>query len=217
MTDKRRFNEKGERVDLEGNSTTEQASDPDKGNSAAQSVASTREAELEAQLKSEIQRREAAEAKLVGVQAKFDELKSQLERETAEMRSRLMKTLEERAKQSQYAFLETLLPVLDNLNLAISASETDPSLEHLRNGVIGTARSFEQALLNVGVEPIPSVGMDFNPELHEAVDVVEVEEEADGKITAEYRRGYKFGEQLLRPAKVQVGKARVKSAAEPQA
>jgi molecular chaperone GrpE len=141
------------------------------------------------------------------VQKKFDDIKSQMERETAEMRQRLMKTLEDRAKQGQFNFLTTLLPVLDNLNLAINASETDASFEHLLEGVKGTARSFEQALTSVGVEPIASVGTEFNPELHEAVDMIPVKSEQDEKITAEYSRGYKFGERLLRPARVQVGKA----------
>jgi len=175
---------------------------------------SPREIELENKLAVETERRLAAETKLVGVQAKFDEAKSNLERETAEMRSRLMKTLEDRSKQGQISFLTTLLPVLDNLNLAIASSEQDPSLEHLREGVKGTARSFEQALVSVGTEAVPSVGTDFNPELHEAIDMTEVDAEQDGKVTAEYSKGYRFGDRLLRPAKVQVGKARAQSAAE---
>ncbi|HEX6280586.1 MAG TPA: nucleotide exchange factor GrpE, partial [Pyrinomonadaceae bacterium] len=133
-------------------------------------------------------------------------------KETADMRARLMMTLEDRSKQAQFNFLTTLLPVLDNLNLAISASETDPSLDHLRTGVIGTARSFEQALMSVGVEAVPSVGTTFDPEVHEAIDMVEVDADKDGKVTAEYSRGYRFGNQLLRPAKVQVGRGKAQSA-----
>jgi len=192
VDDKRRFDGEGERI-----------KDDPKG-------AKTKSSEiikLENELKDERVRRESAEAKLVGVQKKFDDIKSQMERETAEMRQRLMKTLEDRAKQGQFNFLTTLLPVLDNLNLAINASETDASFEHLLEGVKGTARSFEQALTSVGVEPIASVGADFNPELHEAVDMIPVESDQDDRITAEYSRGYKFGERLLRPARVQVGKA----------
>lgn len=193
INDKRRFTEEGARV----------------GDDAAPKgpVKSAAEIALETTLKAETERREAAEAKLVGVQAKFEEAKAGLEKETAEMRSRLMKTLEDRAKQGQFNFLTTLLPVLDNLNLAVAASETDPSLEHLRDGVIGTARSFERALIDVGVEPIASVGADFDPELHEAVDMASTDAENDGKIVAEYSRGYRFGDKLLRPARVQVGKA----------
>ncbi len=200
VNDKRRFNANGEKV----------ADDP----APAEPVRSPKEMALEASLKAEIERREAAEAKLVGVQAKFEEAKANLERETAEMRSRLMKTLEDRSKQGQFNFLTTLLPVLDNLNLAVAASETDPSVEHLRNGVIGTARSFEQALISVGVEPIAAVGASFDPELHEAVDMAPADSENDGKIIAEYSRGYRFGDKLLRPARVQVGKAIAHSVSE---
>jgi molecular chaperone GrpE len=175
---------------------------------------SARETELETKLKAETERREAAEAKLVGVQAKFEEAKRNLEKETADMRSRLMKTLEDRSKQGQFNFLTTLLPVLDNLNLAIASSEQDSSLDHLREGVKGTARSFEQALMSVGVEAVPSIGARFDPELHEAIDMAEVDADEDGTITAEYSRGYKFGDRLLRPARVQVGKARAQSAGE---
>ena len=179
-----------------------------------QKVKSMRETELENNLKVETARREAAEAKLVGVQAKFEELKTQMERETQEMRARMQKTLEDRAKQGQFSFLTTLLPVLDNLNLAIAASEKDSSFEHLLSGVKGTARSFEQALMSVGVETVPSIGAEFNPELHEAIDMKEVSAEQDGSITAEYSRGYRFGERLLRPARVQVGKALAQQAGE---
>jgi len=203
VNDKRRFNDKGERLVTE-----------DEEEKPKEPVKSPREVELETKLAAEMDRRLAAEAKLVGVQAKFEEAKSGLERETAEMRARLMKTLEDRGKQAQFNFLTTLLPVLDNLNLAVAASETDPSIEHLRDGVIGTARSFERALLDVGVEPISSVGSDFNPELHEAVDMMPTDPENDGKITAEYSRGYRFGDKLLRPARVQVGRARAEAAGE---
>lgn len=201
VNDKRRFNADGERVNV----AEEKSKIP---------VKSAREVELENRFKEETARREAAEAKLVGVQAKFEEIKSQMEIETQEMRSRMQKSLEDRAKQGQFNFLTTLLPVLDNLNLAIAAGEQNTSSEHLFDGVKGTARSFEQALLSVGVEPVQSVGTEFDPQLHEAVDMIPVEPENDGRITAEYSRGYKFGERLLRPARVQVGKAMAQTVGE---
>lgn len=200
FTDKRRFNGEGERIKDDAPKTEK--------NKSAEVL------KLENELKDERARREAAEAKLVGVQAKFDEVKKQMERETQEMRQRLMKTLEDRAKQGQFNFLTTLLPVLDNLNLAIEHAEKDSSFENLIGGVKGTARSFEQALTNVGVEAVPAIGAEFNPELHEAVDTVEADAGNDGKITAEYSRGYKFGDKLLRPARVQVGKALAQTAGE---
>lgn len=194
VSDKRRFSAEGELNDKSSAAT------------AKAEVKSQEVTRLENALKEERTRREAAEAKLVGVQSKFEEVKTQMERETQEMRTRMQKTLEDRAKQGQFNFLTTLLPVLDNLNLAISHAEKDSSLEHLLGGVKGTARAFEQSLMNVGVEPVPAVGTDFNPELHEAIDMVETDQSNDGKITGEYSRGYKFGDRLLRPAKVQVGR-----------
>ena len=202
VNDKRRFNADGERV----------ADDPEP--TKTEPVKSQKERELEEKLKAETERREAAESKLVGVQAKFEEAKAGLEKETAEMRERLKKSLEGKAKQEHFNFLEALLPVLDNLNRAVAASETDPDIEHLRTGVIGTARSFEQALLSVGVESVSSVGAVFDPELHEAVDMAPVDAEDDGKITAEYSKGYKLSDRLLRPARVQVGKAMAQTAGE---
>ena len=201
--DKRRFNSDGELIAEDEPATV--LTEPQR---------SPAEAALEANLKIETERREAAEAKLVGVQAKFDEARAAMERETAEMRERLKKTLDAQAKQGQFNFLTTLLPVLDNLIRAIEASEKDPSLDHLRQGVIGTARSFEKALESVGVQPVDSVGATFDPELHEAVDMVPADAEQDGKIIAEYSRGYRFGDKLLRPARVQVGRAMADSAGE---
>lgn len=202
VRDKRRFNADGEQV-LE---------DPPQETKAPEKPRA--EVELEQKLATEKERREAAEAKLVGVQAKFEEAKVSLERETADMRERLRRTLDDKAKQEQFNFLTTLLPVLDNLNLAIKASETDPSVEHLRTGVVGTARSFEQALTSVGVKSVAAVGETFDPELHEAVDMKQVDPKDDGKITAEYSKGYKFEDRLLRPARVQVGRGVAGGAAE---
>ncbi len=80
--------------------------------------------------------------------------------------------------------------------------------------MIGTARSFERALIDVGVEPIASVGENFDPELHEAVDMAPTTAENEGKIIAEYACGYKFGDKLLRPARVQVGKTMLRASGE---
>ena len=61
--------------------------------------------------------------------------------------------------------------------------------------------------MSAGVEPIQSVGEDFDPELHEAVDTEETDGEMDGKVIEEYSRGFRMGERLLRPARVKVGRA----------
>jgi molecular chaperone GrpE len=67
--------------------------------------------------------------------------------------------------------------------------------------------SFQAALASAGVEAIASVGEEFNPEWHEAVDMVETSGEMDGRVIEEYSRGFRMGDRLLRPARVRVGRA----------
>jgi len=153
-------------------------------------------------------RTKAAEHKVQDIQSRFEQLKSQLQRETDETRQRLNKAADERARREKMAFISSLLPVADNLNRAIAAAESGGSLDVLLNGVKGTAAGFENALISAGVEAVPSVGAHFDPELHEAVDTIEVEPERDGIVTSEYSRGYKIGDRLIKPARVQVGRSK---------
>jgi len=197
VSDKRKFTEDGERRDGGDGSATQLAHDP----------ASPIILKLEEELRLERERREAAEGKLVGVQARFDEMRVELEKESAEFRQRIQKNNDQRMTQEKADFLSSMLPILDNLNLAVQAAENDPNSESLLAGIKGTARLFEQALMSVGVEPIVAFGEDFDPEFHEAVEMVECEAEDDGKIVGEFSRGYKLGDKLLRASRVQVGKA----------
>ncbi len=158
-------------------------------------------------------RTRAAEQKAVDVQARFEQIRAQLQRETDETRQRLNRAADERALRAKVAFVNSLLPVLDNLYLAVKAAEQGGELDALLSGLHGTISGFEQALAGVGAEPFNAVGAEFNPELHEAVDTIEVEPERDNTITAEYGRGYTMGGQLLRPARVQVGRANSKALA----
>lgn len=153
------------------------------------------------------ERARAAETKLIEVQQRFDQLREQLQREADETRQRLARAADERVQNEKATFLRALLPVLDNLQLAIDAAERGTPVEGLLDGLRGTRSGFETALAAVGVESVPGVGELFDPELHEAVDVAETDAEQDGRVTAVYGRGYRIGDRLLRPARVQVGRA----------
>ena len=161
-------------------------------------------------------RTQEAERKVAEVQARFEQLRTQLQRETDETRTRLNRAADERARREKADFVAALLPVGDNLGRAIEAAEQGGSLDALLDGVRGTLSNFESALAALGAEPIAAVGAEFDPELHEAVDTIEVEPEREGIVTAEYGRGYRLGDRLLRPARVQVGRAQgeAKNAAE---
>ncbi len=151
-------------------------------------------------------RTRAAEQKLLEVQSRFDQLRKQLQSETDETRQRLNRAADERAQREKTDFIAGLLPVLDNLQRATEAAEGGSSPEDIATGIRQTASSFENALTAAGVEPIDVVGEMFDPELHDAVETAEVEPEDEGKVIAQYTRGYKIGNRLLRPARVKVGR-----------
>jgi molecular chaperone GrpE len=151
-------------------------------------------------------RTKAAEQQVLEVQARFDQLRQQLQRETDETRQRLTRSANERAAVDKANFIASLLPVMDALELAIQATTDNASREDILEGIRGIAKSFQSALTSAGVEPLVSIGEPFDPELHEAVDTVEAEPEMDGKVVSEYGRGFRIGDRLLRPARVQVGR-----------
>src|SRR5690242_10320006 len=131
-------------------------------------------------------RTKAAERQVQEVQQRFDQLRQQLQRETDETRMRLNRSADERAEASRARFIESLLPVMDDLDRAISAAAHDAPREAIVEGIRSTANSFQNALTNAGVEPIVSVGEPFDPELHEAVDTEETDPEMDGIVVSEY-------------------------------
>ena len=152
-------------------------------------------------------RTKAAEKQVHEVQARFDQLRQQLQRETDETRQRLNRSADERASGEKARFIAGLLPAMDNLNRAIDAVSENAPREAILEGIRGIAASFQSALSNAGVEPIVSVGEPFNPELHEAVDTEETSSDMDGRVIEEYSRGFRIGDRLLRPARVKVGRA----------
>ena len=153
-------------------------------------------------------RTRAAEQKAADVQTRFERVRAELKRETDELRQRLARTADEKVAREKASFIASLLPVIDNLRRAVEAAEGGGSQEALLDGLHGTISGFESIIAQAGAEPIEATGQPFDPEIHEAVDTVEVEPEREGTVTAQYSRGYRMGGQLLRPARVQVGRSR---------
>jgi molecular chaperone GrpE len=152
-------------------------------------------------------RTKAAEKQVQEVQSRFDQLKQQLQRETDETRQRLNRAADERAAADKARFIASLLPVMDDLHRAIQAADEGADRDAIHEGIRRIASSFENSLMSANVEPIPSVGEPFDPELHEAVDTADVESDKDGRVVQEYSRGFRMGDRLLRPARVKVGRS----------
>lgn len=154
-------------------------------------------------------RTRAAEQQARDVQTRFEQVRSELRRETDELRQRLNRNADERVQREKANFVASLLPVVDNLRRAVEAAEGGGPWESLLDGLRGTISGFESALAAAGAEPIEAApGQPFDPEQHEAVDTTEVDPALDNTVTAQYGRGYRMGAQLLRPARVQVGRSR---------
>lgn len=152
-------------------------------------------------------RTQAAERQVQDVRARFEQLREQLQRETDETRQRLNRAADERAANDKARFISDFLPALDNLQRAIDAVSGDAPREAVLEGIRSIATSVQNALTNAGVEPIVAVGEEFDPELHEAVDITDADPEMDGRVISEYSRGFQMGDRLLRPARVRVGRA----------
>jgi molecular chaperone GrpE len=101
------------------------------------------------------------------------------------------------------AMLERFLPVLDNLERALSY---DTSSEALRNGLEQTLRGFEAVLAAEGVKAIDVKDKPFDPHVAEAIATAPREGVEDDVVIEVAEKGYRLGEELLRPAKVVVAK-----------
>jgi molecular chaperone GrpE len=97
--------------------------------------------------------------------------------------------------------VKTFLPILDDFERALKIESSDK--EYAR-GMELIYQRFEDMLKKLGLEPISTLGTIFNPHLHNAVDMVETDEQPDQTILDEYQRGYYFKGRLLRPAMVKV-------------
>ncbi|MFP5276765.1 MAG: nucleotide exchange factor GrpE [Acidobacteriota bacterium] len=128
--------------------------------------------------------------RLARLQAEFDNARKRAEREKADFRDFATGNV-----------VEQFLPVLDNFELALKATG---SAEQLRSGVELIVKQMQEVLAKLQVTPVPTVGEEFNPHVHEALGTVERDDIPDHHVAEEIRRGYRIRERLLRPAMVRV-------------
>lgn len=100
---------------------------------------------------------------------------------------------------------KAVLPVLDDMERAIAASEKSEDITALREGEKLIYNKFVDIMRQKGVVAIEALDTEFNPDLHEAVARFAAGEEKSGKVIDVVQQGYKQGEQVLRYAKVVVG------------
>jgi molecular chaperone GrpE len=147
---------------------------------------------------------QAGQVELEQLKGERDQLLDRLARLQAEFENARKRAERERIEYRDYAtgnVVEQFLPVVDNFELALKSTGT---AEQLRQGVELIVKQMEEILRQLQVNPIPTVGEQFDPRIHEALGSVERDDLPDQHVAEEVRRGYKLRERLLRPALVRV-------------
>ena len=145
--------------------------------------------------------------KLAEYENKIGEMREVLLRERAEIenqRKRLQRDLEQARKFANERLLGDLLPVFDGLEHGLLADTSDTAA--LREGMDLTLKALLKVGEGNGLKAIDPVGQPFNPELHQAMTMVEAPGTAPNTVVAVMQKGYVLNERLLRPALVTISK-----------
>ena len=191
-----RVQEKRQRADLEHELPVADPGDGFEETSAAggeQEPAAPPETSAEIEIKKLREERDVLFDRLARLQAEFDNYRKRAAKENADFR--------------EYAVADaarSLLPVIDNLALAVKNASAKP--EDLRKGVELIQKQLQTALEKMNVQRIPAQGEPFDPRLHEAIEIVESDEVPDHHVLEELQPGYRMKDRLLRPAMVRVAK-----------
>ena len=126
--------------------------------------------------------------------------------ELENVKKRNKKDKEDWIKYSNESLIKEILPVLDNLEMAISHSQNENSLDALREGVELTLKGMKDALKKSGLNELAAKGEQFDPCYHHAVSEQVSDEAAAGTILEELQKGYLLHDRLIRPSMVVISK-----------
>ena len=122
------------------------------------------------------------------------------------LKKRLAREKEEFCKFATSTLIEDILPIMDNLELAITHGQNTEACKDLLQGVEMTLKMFQEILKKHGLEPVGEEGEKFDPNIHEAMAQEEREDMEENMVCRLMQRGYKLHDRLLRPARVMVSK-----------
>lgn len=146
--------------------------------------------------------------KLGEYEAKLAEMRETVLRERAEIenqRRRLQRDLEQARRFANEKLLSDLLPVCDSLERGLAAQGADAAA--LREGMELTLKALAKVVEGNGLKAVDPLGQAFDPELHQAMSMVDGNGQAPGTVVAVLQKGYVLNDRLLRPALVAVAKA----------
>ncbi|MFN8009268.1 MAG: nucleotide exchange factor GrpE [Terriglobia bacterium] len=148
-----------------------------------------------------------SQKKIEEVKTSYREFKQESTAEIQKARERLQNEFNRRTIQNKSELVSPFLNILENFDRALAAAGERHSFESLLEGVQLIRGQFISALAEHDVVELDLEGQIFNPELAEAVGVIEVKsEDMDHKILEVTSKGYRMGDMIIRPAKVKVGR-----------
>ena len=122
-------------------------------------------------------------------------------------RARSRREVAREVERGKRALLVDLLDIVDNLDRAIEAAQGSSTGDRLLHGVEMVRRQFLSRLDGYGISEIQALDQPFDPQQHEAVSVVPAAgDHAEDRVVGIVRRGYRIGDEVLRPAQVAVAK-----------
>jgi len=149
-------------------------------------------------------------SELADAEAEVAELKDKYLRLLAEFENFKKRTFREKLETMKTAAQDTvsaLLPVLDDFDRAKKTAEDESSTEQFSEGVTLVYQKLNNILNQKGLEAMESTGLDFDPELHEAItEIPAPSPDLVGKVVDTIETGYTLKEKIIRHAKVVVGK-----------
>ncbi|HVN79818.1 MAG TPA: nucleotide exchange factor GrpE [Terriglobia bacterium] len=144
------------------------------------------------------------------------EFKANMAQETRLARERIQSEYNKRLIQAKGEVAVKFIQVLENLDRALAAADGAADFRTLLEGVQLIRNQLRNALSELGLDEVSPLGEPFNPELAEAVQVIEVESEADDNVVMDVvARGYSMNGHLVRPARVVVGRCQTSQTPSP--
>ncbi len=149
------------------------------------------------------------EAELAQAQNSVRDAQLRAQAEMENIRRRTEQDVEKAHKFALEKFANALLPVIDSLERALEvADKTNPDLVAMIEGIELTLKSLLDTVGKFGVEVVGETNVPFNPEVHQAMSMMESEEVAPNHVMMVMQPGYTLNGRLLRPAMVAVAKAK---------
>jgi molecular chaperone GrpE len=150
-----------------------------------------------------------AQEQIDKLQAEKDELFAKLQRLSADYanyQKRSVKQISESIIYEKELLIKSILPVLDNFEHTLGGAEGIEDVEILHKGIKIIYDQMLSILKSYGVEQIGSVGQKFDPSYHEAVMQRVEPDKEEAVILEEFQKGYRLGQNVLRPSRVIVNK-----------